>query len=272
MKVKKILRIVANIITVFFVLACVFAVILTISAKRSKDGGFSVFGYQARIVETESMVWTKGTTLESFELKTDEIKSLSDLEVKGIPLHSMIFINVVPTENADQWYSELKVGDVLTFMYGEYGLVGGKQPVITHRITEIKEKSTGGYILSLEGDNKSLTSETQSTPADTMVQYIDTTSEGVNYAIGKVVGQSVLFGKLLHVLKQPVGIICVIMVPCAAIILFEVIKIVKIVGAEKKKKIEEDKKAKEDEIEELKKQLQDLKKQQTEKPDEQVQG
>ena len=62
------------------------------------------------------------------------------------------------------------------------------------------------------------------------------------------------------------------MVPCAAIILFEVIKIVKIVGAEKKKKIEEDKKAKEDEIEELKKQLQDLKKQQTEKPDEQVQG
>jgi hypothetical protein len=104
MKAKKIIRIISNVITVFFVVACVFAVIVTISAKKSKDGGFSVFGVQSRIVETQSMEWPKGTTLESFELETDEIKSLSDLKIKDIPLHSMVFISVVPENNAEEWY------------------------------------------------------------------------------------------------------------------------------------------------------------------------
>jgi hypothetical protein len=267
MKAKKIIRIISNVITVFFVVACVFAVIVTISAKKRKDGGFSVFGVQSRIVETQSMDWPNGTTLESFELETDEIKSLSDLKIKAIPLHSMVFISVVPENNAEEWYDQLKVSDVLTIMYGEYGVVNGKQPVITHRITKIEPKTNGGYIISLEGDNKGLTSETQSTPADTLTQYIDTTSEGVNYIIGKVVGQSVFLGNVIYVLKQPIGIVLVVMVPCAIIIIFEIIKIVKLYSGEKKKKIEEDKKAKEEEIEELKKQLQALQNQQNKEAD-----
>ena len=259
---KKVLRIVSNVITVIFVLACILAVVLTISAKRSKDGNFSIFGYQARIVETSSMEWPEGTTLESFGLDSEEIKSLSDLEIKAIPVHSLVFINNVPEENAEEWYKNLKVGDVLTFMYGEYGILNGTQPVITHRITKIEQKQNGGYLISLEGDNKGLTSETQSSVADTLTQYIDSTSTGVNNTIGKVTGQSVVLGNILYILKQPIGIILVIMLPCALIIILEVVKIAKTLGGEKKKKIEEEQKAKDQEIEELKKQLEDLKSQQ----------
>ena len=54
---------------------------------------------------------------------------------------------------------------------------------------------------------------------------------------------------------------CLIIVPSAIILIFEIIKIVGILGEDKKKKAQEEKQKQEDEIEALKKQLEELKKQ-----------
>ena len=192
-----------------------------------------------------------------------EETDVSKYKIKDIPLKSMVFIELVPESEAEAkaWYKTLKVGDVLTFRY-KYD----RQETITHRIIEIKEnvdgtgEPTGGYTITLRGDNVALKNDTGASKADVGTQIINTDQESVNYVIGKVTGQSKFLGTVIYTLKQPIGIALIIIIPSAIIMILEIMKIVGIVGEEKKKKAQEEKDKQQNEIESLKKQLEELQK------------
>ena len=80
------------------------------------------------------------------------------------------------------------------------------------------------------------------------------------YVIGKVTGQAKIFGALMSFLMQPVGMILIIILPCFIIILLEIIKIAKVLSADKKKREQEEKEKKENELEELRRKVAELEK------------
>lgn len=235
-KVKKILNVVVNVVLILFLVVCVLAVSVTIFASRDVDGAVTVFGHKMMIVTSGSMEKSEHTDVSNFE-------------IKSIPIRSMIFVETVPEDAADAyaWYQELKVGDVLTFKYVE----SNKQVTITHRITSIKENGVGGFVIELMGDNKN--------SADgAMVQRIDTSVNNSNFVIGKVTGKSVVFGNIITLLKSPLGIVLLIIIPCFLIIAYEAFKIWRIVQEDKKAKANETLSEKEREIEELKRKLAEM--------------
>ncbi len=235
-KVKKIGNIVLNVLLYIFLAICIFSVFVTVLSKRDSDGAAEIFGYQMRVVTSDSM-------------SESEFTDVSKFKIKDIPIRSMVFVKVMPDDpaEADEFYRSLQVGDVLTFRY-----VYTTQVTITHRITSITEKETGGFVIELAGDNKN-SEEGQ------LVQVIDTSiPNNTNYVIGKVTGQAYLLGLLMSFLMQPVGIILLIIVPCFIIILLEVLKIVKTLTADKKKREQEEKEKKESELEELRRKLAEL--------------
>ena len=93
---KKIINVILNVLSYVFIGLCLVLVIVTLVSKKN-DGAVDVFGYQARIVLSESMAKCEETNLDDFE-------------IKDIPVKSMVFIQVVPTdeEQAKEWYKNLK--------------------------------------------------------------------------------------------------------------------------------------------------------------------
>ena len=228
-KTKKIVNVLSNIILGIFLVICVFSVIITLLSKKDSDGTAEIFGYQLRIITSESMAECPNTDVSNFE-------------IKSIPLRSLIFVETVPDdrEEAKKWYSELNVGDVLTFKY-----VYTTQVTITHRIISIDDNGNGGYKIILAGDNKN-------SEGGQLTQTLDTSlDEGTNYIIGKVTGQSRVVGAILSVLKTTLGIILLIMVPCVLIIGYEVSRIVRVYSDERKKKYYAEQEKKDKEIREL---------------------
>ena len=234
--IGKIAKIVGNVLLYVFIAIALLGVILTITGKKEADGATTIFGKQMRIVQSPSME------------KCDET-DVSDFKIKDIPTKSMVFIEVVPEDKkeADEWYEDLEVGDVLTFKY-----VYVRQETITHRITSKEKKETGGYLITLEGDNKSEDTET-------LTQTIDTSLENTpNYSVGKVTGKSYLLGLFVSTLKSPAGLVCIIILPSLIIIVLEIFKIVRMFQAERRKKDEKVKAEQQSEIEELKRKLAQL--------------
>jgi hypothetical protein len=232
-KIKKALGVASNILLAFFLLVCIFALTITLVGKKDVDGTAEIFGYQFRIVTSESMA-------------KSEYTDVSDFKIKSIPVRSMILIETIPDDRAAavEWYGDIKVGDVLTFRY-----VYETQVTITHRVISIEDNGDGGYIIVLEGDNKNA-------PSGQLTQTLDTSlDDGPNHVIGKVVGKSYIFGLFLSLIKSKLGIVLVILIPCLIIISFEVSKIVKVLTEDKKMR----EKAREDEISELRRQIAELK-------------
>ena len=245
-KMKKIGNFFLNALLYIFLAVSIFAVIITVMSKKDIDGAAEIFGYQMRVVTSDSMA-------------SCELTDVSAYDIKDIPIRSMLFVKVMPLEKeaADEWYRSLKVGDVLTFRY-----VYATQVTITHRITAIEEKPTGGFIISLAGDNKNSVDAKDGQ----LEQEIDTSiPNNMNYVIGKVEGQSYVFGLIMSAIKNPVGIIFLIIVPCLAIIISEIVKIAKVIGADKKKKDQEEKAEKERELEDLRRKLAELEKEKNNK-------
>lgn len=235
-KMKKVGNVVLNVLLYVFLAICIVAVLLTVLSKRDADGAAEVFGYQMRVVTSDSMASCEHT-------------DVSEYKIKDIPIRSMVFVKAVPDDpaEADAFYRGLQVGDVLTFRY-----VYTTQVTITHRIVSITEKETGGFLIELAGDNKN-------SEDGQLTQVIDTSiPNSTNYVIGKVIGQSYLFGLLMSFLKQPVGIVLVIIVPCFIIILLEVLKIARVFGADRKKREQEENEKKNSELEELRRKLAEL--------------
>ena len=236
MRIKKIGNAVLNILLYVFLAICIFLVFITVLSKRGTDGTAEIFGYQMRVVTSDSMSKCEHT-------------DVSDFQIKDIPIRSMVFVKVMPDDptKTDEWYRSLQVGDVLTFRY-----VYATQVTITHRITSITEKETGGFVIELAGDNKN-------SDNGQLYQTIDTSiPNNTNYVIGKVTGQAYLLGVIMSFLMMPVGIVCVIIVPCFIIILIEVAKIVKTLTSDKKKREQEEKAQKDKELEELRRKLAEL--------------
>lgn len=229
----KVLRIVGDVFLFLLIAIAMFVLLISITSKKDADGTATVFGYQLRFVQSDSMA------------KCD-LTDVSGYKIKSIPVKSCVFVEVAPDsdEEKEEWYQSLQVGDVLTFKY-----VYTKQETITHRIIQITPKATGGYLITLEGDNK--TSET-----NLLTQTIDTSlTDSPNYIIGKVTGQSYVLGVVVYAFKSPVGIVCFIIVPCIIVIAFEVMRLVRVFGKEKKEKLKAHQERQASEIEELKRQL-----------------
>lgn len=235
-KVKNISRIAMNVLLYLFLAICIFSVFFTMFSKKSVDGATEILGYQMRVVTSESMA------------KCD-LTDVSDYKIKDIPLRSMVFVKVMPDDpaEAEEWYRSLKVGDVLTFRY-----VYTSQVTITHRITSITEKDSGGFIIELAGDNKNEDN-------GQLEQVIDTSiPNNTNYVIGKVVGQAKIFGFAMSFLMNPIGMVLIIMLPCVIIMMLEFIKIAKLFSSEKKEREREENAKKEQELEELRRKLAEL--------------
>ena len=242
---KKILSIAGNVLMYLFIALSIFAVILTIGVKRGDDGAKTVFGMQLRYVISPSMEKSEFTNTDNFK-------------IKDIPLNSMVFVKVMPKDKAEayEWYKSLKVGDVLTFRY-----VYTTQETITHRIVDIEEREDKSFLISLEGDNKS-------SELGTLTQTIDTSVENSpNYIIGKVVGQSRLIGLVVTLLRSPVALVCCVILPCFAIAVWEILKVMNILGADKKKQEQEEKERQKNELEELKRRLAELESKKSEPTD-----
>jgi hypothetical protein len=158
----------------------------------------------------------------------------------------MVFVKTIPDDEkeADEWYSQLKVGDVLTFRY-----TYSSQVTITHRIVEITAKQTGGYIIVLEGDNKVSEDNVGQQTIDTSIE------NSTNYVIGKVTGVSVAVGYLITAVKSTWGIVFIVIVPCSIIIILEIFRIADIIMQKRKEAMKAEQKKKDDEIEQLKKLL-----------------
>lgn len=236
-KTLKILQIIGSVLMYIFFALCMFVLILSIFSKKDADGTAKVFGYEMRIVITGSM-----------EKHKDTWDNIKQYKIKNIPQNSAVFIELVPEDEqkADEWYAELKKGDVLTFQY----YTSGKPDVVTHRIFSITSEE-GGYYIVLEGDNLSDNGTVGQ-------QEIHTGEEGFTYVIGKVVATSHVLGVAVTELKKPVVIALVIIVPCALIIIFEIIRIVNLLNGEKRRKVEEKAQEQLSEMEELKRRLAEL--------------
>lgn len=234
-------RLVGTILMYLFLALCLFALAMTIFSERDIDGTAELFGYQMRIISSDSMAKCALT-------------DVSEYEIGSIPLRSMVFIEVVPKTGADEWYRSLRIGDVLTFRYVYTG-----QVTITHRIVSIEEKKTGGFLIELAGDNKN---------SDTgqLTQIIDTSAENsTDYVIGKVTGQAFFLGVLVNVLKTPPAMVLVVMVPCIMIILLESMKIVGVCDAQRKKREREERMRRNGELAYLRRRLAELETQQQSK-------
>lgn len=230
---KKILRTIGDLLLFLVILLALAVLMLSILSKKDADGAATVFGYQMRFVRSESMAACPETDVSAYR-------------IGSIPVKSCVIVETIPEEGdeREEWLASLRVGDVLTFRY-----VYTSQETITHRIIAIKEKATGGYLISLAGDNKS-------SESGLMTQTIDTSLEdSPNYIIGRVIGQSYALGLAVYALKSPIGIVCLILVPCLIIIILEILRIVNVLGAEKKKALLEESERRDNEIEELKRKL-----------------
>lgn len=244
---KKVANIVLDVVVVAVLLLAFFTIVVTVNAKKSKDGTATIFGYQLRFVQSGSMEKCAYTDVSKYKVKSIKVKSC-------------VFIKTAPTSEKEinEWYKTLKVGDVLTFQYNRENAANkdnydGDSKIITHRVIKIEKKETGnGYIITLKGDYKS---SKDSEPAEQVIDTEYDTPATTTYIIGKVTGQSYLLGLCVYVLKLRVGIICFIIIPCLVIIVFQILRITNVLGADKKNKRKEEQANKDDEIEELKRQL-----------------
>lgn len=237
-KLKTVLGIIGDVLLGILLVFAAFVLIVTITAKKDEDGASTVFGYQLRFVKSGSM-------------EKCEYVDVSEYKIKSIPTKSCIFVSTVPEDETElkEWYKTVKTGDVLTF---RYSYDGGRQETITHRVVKIEEKDDG-FVFTLRGDNRN-------SEEGVLEQVIDTTiPESLNYIIGRVTGQSYFLGLMVYAFRQPVGIIFLIIVPCLIMIAFQVMRIIKVVGEEKKEKASADELKHQNEIAELKRQIEMLK-------------
>lgn len=236
--IKKVAKITFDVLLYCFLGLCVIALVCVFNARQNGNDAVSMFNHEVRIVVTNSM-------------EKCELTDVSKYKIKDLPVKSAVVIEKVPEkeQKSNEWYRKLKKGDVLTFKY-----YYTKQLTITHRLVDITEKSTGGFILKLEGDNKSSESP--------LSQTIDTSEiNSYNYVIGKVVLASYPLGIVLSSLQSPVGLSCIIIIPSFIIIIYEVMKIINVLTKDKKLKLKEESLKKDNEIEELKSRLALLEKQ-----------
>ena len=104
---------------------------------------------------------------------------------------------------------ELKKGDIITFNSTDYRYSG---VTVTHRIVGIEKTKSGQVLYTTKGDNNN-------TPDSSRVSY--------DNIFGKVVLRIPKIGYIQYFLTQAYGWIIAVVVPCLAIIIYDIIKLLK---------------------------------------------
>lgn len=233
--IKKSLKIFTDILVLIIALLALSLLIIALMSKKDSDGAADIFGYQIRTIISDSMDKSPQTNVE-------------DYKIKSLPVKSLIIIQMVPKEEnvKKSFYDSIEVGDVLTFRYVYFS-----QETITHRVISKEKDLDGGWIIKLTGDNK--VSEN-----NTGIQTIYTSdTSSSNYIIGKVIYANLLFGVIINGIKEPLGLILLIIFPSLIIAIIQIIRIVSIIKLNKHKEINNDEK--DEEIEALKREIELIK-------------
>lgn len=230
-KSKRALKITGNI--VFYVVLAFFLVLADFSITSRVTNG--------RIGDSQYLVVISG----SMDGERQE-----EYDIKTIPVKSLVKVDLVKEGKEEDFYSNLKKGDVLTFNY-----VSLNNTTITHRIIEDPIKQADGvYKYILKGDAVEGDSEIQTLYSDGRTGEI----------LGKVSFVSLPLGQIHFFMSSKVGTLVLVILPSSAICIFEIAKIIYLVSENKRKKKEEITKEetnkKDKEIEELKRQLEEAKK------------
>lgn len=215
-KKKLIFNILSQCLFYMFFISSVLLLILTIVSKRENENP-SILNLQTKIVVSSSMEKNDSTYNQ---IKTYRIKSL--------PVKSLLLIKNTPIneKKRNNWYNDLEIGDVLTFCY----LIGNKQEIITHRLIKKELNDNNELVLTLKGDNVEGS-------INENIQIINTSDENSpNYIIGKVIFKSTIIGKIVYFLKQPIGVLTLVIIPSLGVTIYEVIKLINIIVNEYKKK------------------------------------
>ena len=171
--------------TILAIIAIALIAIVAIS-PRTEDGASTILGYEARIVETDSMADNGSVDTSGFEIGSFDKDTL-------------VVIERIPdgTSPVSKWYGDIEVGDVLTVRY-----TYNEQITITHRVTEIKAKEDGsGYVIKLMGDNGA-------SDASRLTQTIDTSvTDGRHYVMGKVVWTNDTIGSIIGAAQRGIDAI-----------------------------------------------------------------
>ena len=122
--IKKILRIVSDVLLVILFIFCLLLLLLTVT-MRSENASSQFFKYEMRYVLTGSM--------------EPEIRQ-----------GDLIVIERVPEEDAQSYYASLKEEDIITFYW--YDSANLEERVITHRITKVQPTGDGNYVYTTQGD------------------------------------------------------------------------------------------------------------------------
>lgn len=121
-----------------------------------------------------------------------------------------VIVNVkVKDENS------IKVGDIITFISTS---TSSKGMTVTHRVIEIKEDENGNKLFKTKGDNN-----TSPDPKPATFDNI----------IGKVLFKIPQLGRLQSILVTKTGWLILVVVPAFIIILYDILKLLRIHGAEK---------------------------------------
>lgn len=230
-KSKRALKITGNV--VFYVVLAFFLVLAGFSITSRVTNG--------RIGDSQYLVVISG----SMDGERQE-----EYDIKTIPVKSLVKVDLVKEGKEEDFYSNLKKGDVLTFNY-----VSLNNTTITHRIIEDPIKQADGvYKYILKGDAVEGDSEIQTLYSDGRTGEI----------LGKVSFVSLPLGQIYFFMSSKVGTLVLVILPSSAICIFEIAKIIYLVSENKRKKKEEITKEetnkKDKEIEELKRQLEEAKK------------
>lgn len=240
-KGKKALNIAVDVVLYLFLAFSVLLLIMTLVSRKRGGDAVNLFGREARIVVSNSM-----------EMSEDEEfnKSIQQYKIKDIKVRTMVFIKRAPDpetdpEKAKAFYASLKVGDVLTFRYyfggakPDWANDNSAQPVITHRIVDLTPLDDGHFRIVLQGDNRAAghTPDVQTLYTDAYLG--NRGDERYKEVIGKVTGKSVVLGNIAYAVRQPIGIALIIIVPCAVIIIWQIVRIALVIAEDKKKKAAE---------------------------------
>lgn len=230
-KSKRALKITGNVI--FYVVLAFFLVLAGFSITSRVTNG--------RIGDSQYLVVISGSM---------DGEKQEEYDIKTIPVKSLIKVDLVKEGKEEDFYSNLKKGDVLTFNY-----VSLNNTTITHRIIEDPIKQADGvYKYILKGDAVEGDSDIQTLYSDGRTGEI----------LGKVSFVSLPLGQIYFFMSSKVGTLVLVILPSSAICIFEIAKIIYLVSENKRKKKEEITKEetnkKDKEIEELKRQLEEAKK------------
>ncbi len=157
-----------------------------------------------------------------------DLKKSSSTGVYKPPLFSAYVIispSMVPTIKVEDAViirrveaDEIQKGDIITFTSTDSRYAG---VTVTHRVVEVIQTSKGKYMYRTKGDNNNAE---------------DPTLVSSEYVSGKVILRIPKIGYIQYFLSQAYGWIIAIVIPCLAIVIYDVVKLVKLITKNKTKK------------------------------------